>query len=206
MVDTSLVKGEDRVGLAFTVLGGTVSASEDGRPLPLGGAQQRRVLAAFLAEAGVVVSADRLVEAIWPDGTAPEGARRTAMSYVSRLRAAIGPEHLVTRDNGYVLELGGAAYDAALFEAGLAEARRLGGEDAVAAYDAALALWTGRAFGVDGDESWLRPVAARLDELHLLASEERAEHLIDCSRHAEAVADLEGWSPNNPSGSASSTC
>ena len=126
------------MGLAFTVLGGTVSASEDGRPLPLGGAQQRRVLAAFLAEAGVVVSADRLVEAIWPDGTAPEGARRTAMSYVSRLRAAIGPEHLVTRDNGYVLELGGAAYDAALFEAGLAEARRLGGEDAVAAYDAAL--------------------------------------------------------------------
>ena len=149
------------------------------------------MLAAFLAEAGVVVSADRLVEAIWPDGTAPEGARRTAMSYVSRLRAAIGPEHLVTRDNGYVLELDGAAYDAALFEAGLAEARRLGGDDAVAAYDAALALWTGRAFGVDGDESWLRPVAARLDELRLLASEERAEHLIDCSRHAEAVADLE---------------
>ena len=191
MVDTSLVKGEDRVDLAFTVLGGTVSASEGGRPLPLGGAQQRRVLAAFLAEAGVVVSADRLVEAIWPDGMAPEGARRTAMSYVSRLRATIGPDHLVTRDNGYVLELDGAAYDAAQFEAGLAEARRLGGEDAVASYDAALALWTGRAFGVDGDESWLRPVAARLDELRLLASEERAEQLIDCSRHAEAVAELE---------------
>ena len=85
--------------------------------MSLGGPQQRRVLAAFLAEAGVVVSADRLVEAIWPDDTAPEGARRTVMTYVSRLRAVIGAAHLVTRDSGYVLELDGAVYDAALFEA-----------------------------------------------------------------------------------------
>ena len=48
------------------------------------------------------MSADRLVEAIWPDGAAPEGARRTAMSYVSRLRAAVGGDYLVTGDNGYV--------------------------------------------------------------------------------------------------------
>ncbi len=132
MVDTSAVKGE-KVDLRFTVLRGTVGVSEAGHPVALGGAQQRRVLAAFLAEAGVVVSADRLVEAVWPDGSAPEGARRTAMSYVSRLRAAIGADHLVTRDNGYVLELGGATYDAAEFEALLAEARQLVGEEAVLA-------------------------------------------------------------------------
>lgn len=59
--------------LRFTVLGGTVGVSAESQPLSLGGPQQRRVLAAFLAEAGVVVSADRLVEAIWPDDTAPEG-------------------------------------------------------------------------------------------------------------------------------------
>ena len=190
MVDTRAVEGA-RVDLRFTVLGGTVGVVEDGRPVSLGGPQQRRVLAAFLIEAGVVVSADRLVEAIWPDGSAPEGARRTVMSYVSRLRAAIGADHLVTRDNGYVLVLDGASYDAAEFESRLAEARRLVGPDAVATYDAALALWTGRAFGDDGDEWWLRPVAARLDELRLLAQEERAEQLIECGRQAEAVIDLE---------------
>ena len=190
MVDTRAVEGE-KVDLRFTVLGGTIGVSEAGHPVALGGAQQRRVLAAFLAEAGVVVSADRLVEAVWPDGSAPEGARRTAMSYVSRLRAAIGAEHLVTRDNGYVLELDGATYDAAEFEARLAEARQLVGEEAVLAYDAALALWSGRAFGDDGSEWWLRPVAARLEELRLLAEEERAERLIECGRHAEAVVDLD---------------
>ncbi|MET0737294.1 MAG: BTAD domain-containing putative transcriptional regulator, partial [Acidimicrobiales bacterium] len=177
--------------LRFTVLRGTVGVSEAGHPVALGGAQQRRVLAAFLAESGVVVSADRLVEAVWPDGSAPEGARRTAMSYVSRLRSAIGADHLVTRDNGYVLELGEATYDAAEFEALLAEARRLVGEEAVPAYDAALALWSGRAFGDDGNEWWLQPVAARLEELRLLAEEDRAERLIDCGRHAEAVVDLD---------------
>ena len=40
-------------------------------------------------------------------------------------------------------------------------------------------------------EWWLRPVAARLDELRLVAHEERAERLIATGRHAEAVADLE---------------
>ena len=54
-----------------------------------------------------------------------------------------------------------------------------------------LALWSGRAFGDDADEWWLRPIAARLEELRLLAFEERAEHLIDAGRHGEAVADLE---------------
>ena len=56
---------------------------------------------------------------------------------------AIGAEHLVTRDNGYVLVLDGASYDAAEFEARLAEARQLVGDEAVAAYDAALGAVVG---------------------------------------------------------------
>ena len=80
----------------------------------------------------------------------------------------------------------------------LAEARRLSGDDAVAVYDAALGLWAGRAFGDDGDEGWLRPVAARLDELRLLAQEERAEQLIECGRHGDAVIDLEGLVAEQP--------
>ncbi len=189
MTETDGVMAQAEV--CFTVLRGTVGAADHGEAVSLGGPQQRRLLAALLAEHDSIVSADRLVESIWPEGAAPDGARRTVMSYVSRLRASIGGDHLVTRDNGYALVLDGASYDAADFEQALARARSSQPGDAVAAYDGALSYWSGRAFGDDADEWWLRPVAARLEELRLVALEERAECLIDDSRHAEAVADLE---------------
>ena len=178
-------------GLRFTVLRGTVGAVLDGEPVALGGPQQRRLLAALLAEHDTIVSADRLVESIWPQDAAPDRARHTVMTYLHRLRTAIGADHLVTRDNGYELVLDGATYDASDFELAIASARAGEPDDAVAAYDRALELWSGRAFGDDADEWWLRPIAARLEELRLLAFEERAEHLIDSGRHGEAVADLE---------------
>jgi serine/threonine protein kinase/WD40 repeat protein len=195
MVETVVV-GAD--GICFTVLRGTVGAVLDGEPVALGGPQQRRLLAALLAEHDTIVSADRLVESIWPEDAAPDGARRTAMSYVSRLRSAIGGDHLVTRDNGYELVLDGARYDATDFELALAAARASNADAAIAAYDTALAFWSGRAFGDDADEWWLRPVAARLEELRLLALEERGEHLIDAGRHADAVADLERLAAEQP--------
>ena len=58
MVDTRAVEGTG-VELRFTVLGGSVGVTQDGTPISLGGAQQRRLLAALLAEGGGVVSADR---------------------------------------------------------------------------------------------------------------------------------------------------
>ena len=180
-----------RSEVRFTVLRGTVGAAHNGQVVALGGPQQRRLLAALLAEHDSVVSADRLVESIWAEGAAPDAARRTVMSYVSRLRATIGGDHLVTRDNGYELVLDGALYDALEFEQSLAQARACDPADAVGAYDRALGYWSGRAFGDDADEWWLRPIAARLEELRLVALEERAERLIDDARHAEAVADLE---------------
>ena len=137
------------------------------------------------------MSADRLVESIWPQDAAPDGARRTVPTYVHRLRTSIGADHLVTRDNGYELVLDGATYDASEFELAIVQARASEPDETLAVYDRALGLWSGRAFGDDADEWWLRPIAARLEELRLLALEERAEHLIDSGRHAEAVADLE---------------
>ena len=47
--------------IRFTVLQGTVGAWRDGRPIALGGPQQRRLLAALLANHDTVISADRLV-------------------------------------------------------------------------------------------------------------------------------------------------
>ncbi|HMQ24572.1 MAG TPA: BTAD domain-containing putative transcriptional regulator, partial [Acidimicrobiales bacterium] len=182
----------------FTVLRGTVGALADDEPVALGGPQQRRLLAALLANHDTVLSADRLVEAVWSHDDAPDGARRTVMSYVSRLRSTIGDEHLVTRDQGYELVLHGASLDAADFELALAEARAAEPEDAVAAYDRALALWSGRAYGEDADEWWLQPVAGRLEELRLLALGERAEAMVDGGRHQDAVVELSALVRDQP--------
>jgi len=184
--------------LRFTVLRGTVGALADGTPVALGGPQQRRLLAALLANHDTVVSTDRLVETVWPPDEAPGDARRTVMTYVSRLRAAIGEDHLITRDQGYELTLVGAGLDAADFELALAEARAAEGADAVVAYERALALWSGRAYGDDADEWWLQPVAGRLEELRLVASAEHAEALIDDGRHADAVVELETLAADQP--------
>ena len=98
------------------MLRGGVGVVRDGEPVAIGGPQQQRLLAALLAAQGAAVSADRLADTIWPDGAAPEGARRSVMTYVSRLRSAVGGDYVVTGPNGYQLVLGDASYDAADFE------------------------------------------------------------------------------------------
>ena len=107
----------------FSVLRGGVKVVRDGELVAIGGPQQQRLLAALLAAQGAPVSADRLADTIWPDGAAPEGARRSVMTYVSRLGAAVGGDYVVTGANGYQLVLGDASYDAAEFEDRLSVAR-----------------------------------------------------------------------------------
>ncbi|HEX9259896.1 MAG TPA: BTAD domain-containing putative transcriptional regulator [Acidimicrobiales bacterium] len=190
--------GTSTAQVKFTALRGGVGVIRDGEPVAIGGPQQQRLLAALLAAQGAAVSADRLADTIWPEGAAPDGARRSVMTYVSRLRAAVGGAYVVTGPNGYQLVFGDASYDAAEFEDRLAVARASSGAAAIAAYDHALSLWSGRAFGDDGSEWWLSPVATRLEELRLVAHEERCELLIDEGRHAEAVADLQGLIADQP--------
>ena len=96
--------------VVFTALRGGVGVIRDGERVAIGGPQQQRLLAALLAAKGTAVSADRLADTIWPDGAMPDGARRTVMSYVSRLRATIGGDYVVTGANGYQLVNGVAMH------------------------------------------------------------------------------------------------
>ena len=112
----SIPAGTSTTQVRFTVLRGGVGVVRDGELVAIGGPQQQRLLAALLAAQGAAVSADRLADTIWPEGAAPEGARRSVMTYVSRLRAAVGGDYVVTGANGYQLVLGDASYDAADFE------------------------------------------------------------------------------------------
>src|SRR6476659_6715418 len=95
----------------YSVLG-PVEARVDTAELPVGGQQQRRLLALMLSSPGHVVTTERLVDCLWPDGLAPSGAARSVLTYVSRLRAALGDGSIATLREGYRLELNGSAVDA----------------------------------------------------------------------------------------------
>jgi DNA-binding SARP family transcriptional activator/tRNA A-37 threonylcarbamoyl transferase component Bud32 len=182
--------------LEFSVLG-SIGCSRDGVRVELGGAQQRRMLAVLLSDAGRVVPLDRMIEAIWADDP-PDRARRTTMSYVSRLRSALGDGVVITVEPGYRIEPGDGAVDAVRFEGLVDRSRRVPPSEAIAVLDQALGLWQGPAYGEFAGEWWALPHAARLDGLRLAAAEERIDALLavgDCSR---AVADLEALIPAHP--------
>ena len=56
---------------------GPVEASVDNEVIAVGGPQQRRLLALLLQRPGQAVSTDRMVDCLWPDGEAPDGAARS---------------------------------------------------------------------------------------------------------------------------------
>src|SRR5215211_7584891 len=101
---------------------GSVSLEVEGRPVPVGGALPRRLLALLLAHRGSVVSVDRLVEVLWGDRT-PETALSSLQTYVSRLRRLLPPSaRLETSAPGYRLRLEPGTADVDRFEGALNEA------------------------------------------------------------------------------------
>src|SRR5262249_6830772 len=134
----------------FRVLG-SVGIVDADRMLPVGGEKPRRLLALLLAHRNRVVSADRLVDALWDEP--PEGAPSTLQSYVSRLRrfVELGGDRtaLTNRAPGYVLDAPDELVDAGRFEVALTRGQTLLEPDPYAALDAlvgALAEWRGPAF------------------------------------------------------------
>ena len=79
----------------------------DGAPVEVRGPKRRAVLALLALAEGRAVTADHLVDALWPSAP-PESGRAALHSHVSRLRGQLGPgpARLVTLDGGYRLVLG----------------------------------------------------------------------------------------------------
>jgi predicted ATPase/DNA-binding SARP family transcriptional activator len=180
---------------------GPLEVLRDGVALEVGPRRHRALLALLLLSANRVVSADRLIEELWA-GRPPEGAPKTLRSYVSRLRAAVGEEVLRSRKPGYLLEIDPDELDARRFERLLDEGRkaRARGDAAVAAacLREGLALWHGDALADLADEPFADVEARRLEELRLVAIEERIEADLDCGRHHELVAELEALLDEQP--------
>ena len=175
--------------MEFRILG-PVEVIGDLGPINLGGPQQRRILAVLLANPGVVVTYDRLIEVLWADGDPPDNARRSAISYVSRLRSAIGDGVVVTSDAGYLIDVTGLNIDATRFAGLLDLARNVESARAVDVLDEALALWRGPVYGDLTGEWWARPMVSRLEELKLVALGERIDALAADGWSGRALAEV----------------
>jgi DNA-binding SARP family transcriptional activator len=189
------MRGNAREGLRFEILG-PMRIADGEKSSPVAGARQRVLLGALLEHANQPVSAGHLVEVVW-DGAPPDGALSTLRTYVARLRRGLGPRagtRILTRDNGYVAEVGEHELDALLFEAQWRRtdaAMRVGDwPRAAEAAEHALALWRGTPL-VDVPsrflhETWL----PRLEQSRLQALEWRAEAALQLGRGGPLIQPL----------------
>ncbi|EPH43652.1 putative Regulator protein [Streptomyces aurantiacus JA 4570] len=183
---------------------GPVSVEVRGAHVGLG-PQQRALLAALALARGHPVSTSRLAELLW-EGDAPDGAISALRTHVLHLRRILEPGRRATsgfevllsagaRSNtSYTLDVTDEQIDALRFVHLTDQARKAAADgDAaavVALLDEALALWTGPALEGVSDRSFALAEAERLEELRLVAREDRLDALIDLGRYEESVAEL----------------
>ncbi|HUC32519.1 MAG TPA: BTAD domain-containing putative transcriptional regulator, partial [Ilumatobacteraceae bacterium] len=184
---------------------GEVAAVVDGEHVALGGARQRRLLAMLLIHRNTVVSSDRLADAVFA-GEPTDAAATTLRSYIARIRRVVDGHdirvHVVTQPPGYSLRVPDELFDAASFEAAVAEAGRClmrgDNEAGGAAAGHALERWTGDPYPEFDDETWVQPEAQRLHELRLVAADRRFEAELACGRAADVVAEIERMVREHP--------
>jgi DNA-binding SARP family transcriptional activator/class 3 adenylate cyclase len=178
--------------LAFRLLG-PLEVTDGGRPVTLGGPRQRLVLAHLLLAANRVVTMDELIERVW-DEEPPRAARNTIQSYISHLRAALGPDRIEGRSPGYVIHAEPEELDVLRFEQHLRRARRLLPTDpreAAGVLEEALELWIGSPLSDLADSPSLDGEIARLQELRVSAIEDLIGARLSVGEHAEVLPDLE---------------
>src|SRR3954470_19595666 len=105
---------------------GHIEATIADRPVALGGAKQRAVLAMLGLEANRPVTADRLIEGLWGEDPPPSAAKMV-QNYVLRLRKALaddGGSEIATRGRAYELRIDRELVDACRLERLVAAAGR----------------------------------------------------------------------------------
>jgi DNA-binding SARP family transcriptional activator/WD40 repeat protein len=186
--------------MEFRILGSIEVVENGGGPIALGGPKQRAVLAQLLLRANHLVPTDVLIDEVWGEEP-PETVRNALQSYASHLRKALGAERLEGSRAGYLLKAEPSELDAMRFRSLVRDARRLLPIDAKAAVDAfnhALDLWRGPAFGDLATEPSLRSEAARLDDLRLAALQERIEAQLELGELSEVIGELESLTARHP--------
>jgi predicted ATPase len=181
---------------------GALRVEIDGRPVEVVGGRLRALLTRLALEAGSFVGPSALVAFLWGEVT-PNDPANALQSLVSRLRRAL-PDggRLESGPAGYRLAIEPGDVDVARFERLLAEGRACAaaGQPSGAAdrLRDGLDLWRGPALpdirDLPGAGAWV----ARLEELRLVALEERIEADLALGRHREVIAELEALTLQHP--------
>ncbi|MFG1822007.1 BTAD domain-containing putative transcriptional regulator [Microbispora bryophytorum] len=194
-------------GLRLRVLG-PVTAWLTDRQVNPGPPLQRATLWVLAAQAGHLVTKDRLIDALW-GAAAPKTAEQSLYTYVAGLRRLLEPERgrrgpftvLTQSANGYSLARDACRTDAEDFEQRLAEARRFQAKQDLPAWlrelEAGLELWAGPALGgLPGP--FCEAERARLESMRLTAREDHADALLRLGRHQESLDALTALTAEAP--------
>ncbi len=189
--------------MRFRLLGPLeVRAGDDWKGI--GAPKWRAVLAALLIDAGQIVSAEALINEVWPDDP-PAKAANLISIYVLRLRRLMDSADsglLVTRAPGYQLQVTSGDTDALLFEAMLREGRQVlaagDPERAASLLAEALGLWNGRPLADVPSTPLVEAEAGRLAELRLDAIELRIQAELACDGHTQAAPELRRLIADHP--------
>lgn len=186
----------------FAILG-PLQVRQAGSVRALGSLRQRGLLARLIVRAGQPLSADRLLDELWP-GETPEKARHTLHVYISRVRAVLGAERdrLQSDAIGYRLRFEPDELDATRFEheaaagrAALAQGATIEGREQLVQ---ALRRWRGPALAEFVDEDFAVAEATRLEQLRLSTLEDRIHADLDLGSHAELVEELRSLTLEHP--------
>jgi DNA-binding SARP family transcriptional activator len=177
---------------------GPFEVTDAGQTLAVGGGRRRALLALLALHPNEVLPAERLIDELWgerPPPTAPKGLQ-VQVSQLRKDLAQDGNESVLqTRSNGYVLQISPDQVDIRRFELKLDEGARAlnAGEPGRAAerLREALAMWRGPPLVDFTYEPFAQQEIARLEELRLVAVEQRIEAELALGRHVHVVPELE---------------
>ncbi|MFG2464804.1 BTAD domain-containing putative transcriptional regulator [Streptomyces canus] len=193
-------------GLRFGLLGPPILYDGHGGAgvRVVGSRKQRILLAALLLEAGRVVSAEALKDALW-GSTPPASAKASLHNHVSRLRRLLDdPERLQAMAPGYLLRVAPGELDVQVFESHAARARGAHADgnwtETVQACAAALALWRGAPLSGVPTELAGYALVQRLEEARLLLLEWHydAELALADTRPGALVPELSALAAEHP--------
>jgi DNA-binding SARP family transcriptional activator/uncharacterized protein HemY len=183
---------------------GPLEVHREAQFVAIAAGRQRALLAALLLNANTVVPADDLIGVLW-GAVPPASARASLHNYVKRLRKVLGDQghaRIVTRSQGYLINVGPGGLDVTQFEELLAGARTAAadGDWEVAARGAraALALWRGEPLADTGSEALAAQEVPRLAELRLQALEVAIDAALQLGQHAEVISELQRLAAGHP--------
>jgi DNA-binding SARP family transcriptional activator len=182
---------------------GPLEAYDGERPLSLGGARQRSVLALLLLHANEALTRDVIVDELWGESP-PQTAAKVLQNCISALRKELpgGTDRLRTLGTSYALRLEPTELDRDRFEHALAKGRAAlaAGESEHAAEElrSALSLWRGAPLCDFAYQHFAQDEILRLEELHVAAIEDRIDADLALGRAEELVPELEALVARQP--------